>query len=402
MGFPAAGHAAMPTVAAMPSVSTVTPRVTYAQAAVAGGYSPMAMGHPVGSYTPMPGAGSYSPMPGAGTYAPGSYSYTPPPGMMAEMYAAMPTAVAAPSYTPPVVNMTSMQALPSNPYVTPTPSYVPPPYAGFSPMAMAPGMMAVPSYVPPQQSASYVPAPTQPMQSTANIPDPDSIDRQRAAYHKSIDAQLNQQIQAIQQQAQREKQMLTKGSELEKAQAYVSVDQYAQQYGRALDEQTLSEMMRFQEESAQHRAILEQQAASLALEYNQKKAQEDMAFRQYEVQRQYYTQYAKLQQMQTQLQQGVIPQGLINPAGAATPGAGGGAQPSTASMMSQRPQTRPPQTSSLQGAQSMTQQGSPQHSLQSMQSMNGRASPMTRGAQSMNYGPSAQSMNYRSHHHHHH
>merc|ERR1719221_2315283 len=214
----------------------------------------------------------------------------------------------------------------------------------------------------------------QPAHSTANIPDPDSIDKQRAAYHKSIDAQLNQQ------QAQREKQMAMKGSELEKAQAYVAVDQYAQQYGRALDEQTLSEMMRFQEESAQHRAILEQQAAGLALEYNQKKAQEDMAFRQYEVQRQYYAQYAKLQQMQTQLQQGVIPQGLlINPAGAATPGAGGGAQPSTASMMSQRPQTRPPQTSSLQGT--------PQRSLQSMQSMNGQASPMTRGAQSMNYGP---------------
>merc|ERR1719221_1694408 len=231
----------------------------------------------------------------------------------------------------------------------------------------------------------------QPAHSTANIPDPDSIDKQRAAYHKSIDAQLNQQ------QAQREKQMAMKGSELEKAQAYVAVDQYAQQYGRALDEQTLSEMMRFQEESAQHRAILEQQAAGLALEYNQKKAQEDMAFRQYEVQRQYYAQYAKLQQMQTQLQQGVIPQGLlINPAGAATPGAGGGAQPSTASMMSQRPQTRPPQTSSLQGAQSMTQQGTPQRSLQSMQSMNGQASPMTRGAQSMNYGPGAQSMNYRS------
>merc|ERR1712151_46176 len=78
-----------------------------------------------------------------------------------------------------------------------------------------------------------------------------------------------------------------------------------------MGDMTLAEVAYLQEESAQHRSILEQQASGLTLQYNQRKAQEDMMMRQYQIQKQYYDNSLRLQGMQTQVQQGVIPQGLF-------------------------------------------------------------------------------------------
>merc|ERR1712032_815818 len=77
------------------------------------------------------------------------------------------------------------------------------------------------------------------------------------------------------------------------------------------DEQTLAEVAYLQAESAQHRQVLEQQASALTLEYNQRKAQEDMMMRQYQIQKQYYENSQRLQGMQSEVQRGVIPQGLF-------------------------------------------------------------------------------------------
>merc|ERR1712032_1541545 len=110
---------------------------------------------------------------------------------------------------------------------------------------------------------------------------------------------------------QQQKQMLMMGAQQEKAQSYVTIDQYATYGNMYVDDQTLAEVAYLQAESAQHRQVLEQQASTLALEYNQRKAQEDMMMRQYQIQKQYYDNSTKLQGMQTEVQRGVIPQGLF-------------------------------------------------------------------------------------------
>merc|ERR1712032_1593456 len=110
---------------------------------------------------------------------------------------------------------------------------------------------------------------------------------------------------------QQQKQMLMMGAQQEKAQSYVTIDQYATYGNMYVDDQTLAEVAFLQIESAQHRQVLEQQASALALEYNQRKAQEEMMVRQYQTQQQHYQRYQNLQGLQTQVQQGVIPQGIF-------------------------------------------------------------------------------------------
>merc|ERR1712032_964293 len=111
--------------------------------------------------------------------------------------------------------------------------------------------------------------------------------------------------------AQQQKQMLMMRSQQEKAESHLTIDQYATYGNMYVDDQTLAEVAYLQAESAQHRQVLEQQASALALEYNQRKAQEDMMMRQYQIQRQYYDNSTKLQGMQSEVQRGVIPQGLF-------------------------------------------------------------------------------------------
>merc|ERR1712032_781597 len=132
-----------------------------------------------------------------------------------------------------------------------------------------------------------------------------------------------------------QKQMLKQRSQQEKAQSHVTIDQYATYGNSYVDEQTLAEVAYLQAESAQHRQVLEQQASALTLEYNQRMAQGDMMMRQYQIQKQYYENSQRLQGMQSEVQRGVIPQGLLGgsvaqPAGM-VPGqsmvAGGGQTP---------------------------------------------------------------------------
>merc|ERR1712032_1327746 len=87
---------------------------------------------------------------------------------------------------------------------------------------------------------------------------------------------------------------------------------------------------------------------SLGLEYNQRKTQEDLISRQYQMQKQYYDQSVRLQGMQGQLYRGEIPKGLSLDLGSArvpaTPGAGVlQAAPATPRAEASRPVTAPAQ-----------------------------------------------------------
>jgi len=183
----------------------------------------------------------------------------------------------------------------------------------------APAMAAMPSYgggsfvaAPPMPAYGAAMPPTGPPQRlTAGMPDPASIEHQKLQYSRAIDLELQKEAQQVQAQAQQQKQMLMMRSKQEKAQSYLTIDQYATYGNMYVDDQTLAEIAYLQEESAQHRQILEQQASALALEYNQKKAQEDMMMRQYQIQKQYYENSQRLHGMQSEVQRGVIPQGLF-------------------------------------------------------------------------------------------
>ena len=61
-----------------------------------------------------------------------------------------------------------------------------------------------------------------------------------------------------------------------------------------VDQQMNSQMMMLQESAMAQRSALEQQAAALTLEYQQKKAEEEMLKKQYEIQKQFFDAENKL------------------------------------------------------------------------------------------------------------
>merc|ERR1719382_1971688 len=174
----------------------------------------------------------------------------------------------------------------------------------------APAMTAMPA-MPSYGGGSFVAAPPMPAMErprslTAGLPDPASIDHQKHQYSRAIDLELQKEAQQVQARAQQQKQMLMMRSQQEKAESYVTIDQYATYGNMYVDDQTLSEVAFLQAESAQHRQVLEQQASALSLEYNQRKAQEDMMMKQYQIQRQYYDNSTRLQGMQSEVQRRLL------------------------------------------------------------------------------------------------
>merc|ERR1740123_1048337 len=152
------------------------------------------------------------------------------------------------------------------------------PAMGMGSFVGAPVMPAMTTY------GAAMPAMQKPQNLTAGMPDPASIEHQKHQYSRAIDAEQQKEAQQIMAMAQQQKQMLMRQAQQEKAQSYVTIDQYATYGNSYVDEQTLAEVAYLQAESAQHRQVLEQQASALALEYNQRKAQEDMMMRQYQIQ----------------------------------------------------------------------------------------------------------------------
>merc|ERR1719247_1272210 len=158
-----------------------------------------------------------------------------------------------------------------------------------------PLVMHSPQQAAPQQTGSYVSAPGQPPPKlTEGMPDPSSVESQKQAYSKSIEAQLRQETGQLAQRNQAQKQALAQMVQQQKAQYNLQMDQYLQQQAMAVDQQANAEMMMLQEAAMAQKMALEQQAAGLTLEFQQRKAQEEMMAREYQIQRQYYDAEQKL------------------------------------------------------------------------------------------------------------
>lgn len=154
------------------------------------------------------------------------------------------------------------------------------------PLSPAPAMM---------QSGSFVAAPGMPPPKlTDGMPDPSSVESQKNAYSKKIEASLRHETSMLAQRNQAQKQSLAQMVQSQKAQYNLQMDQYLQQQAMAVDQQANAEMMMLQEAATAQKMALEQQAAGLTLEYQQRKAQEEMMAREYQIQKQYFDAEQKL------------------------------------------------------------------------------------------------------------
>jgi len=178
------------------------------------------------------------------------------------------------------------------------------PIGSYSP---APATAPVPSPAPvvvPTPAHSGAELPPEPPQSlTVGFPDPDAVERQKAAYARGLNEQLQQGTEMLAQQLkQRSDQLLAMGDQ-QKRQYELQVNQHIKQQELALAQQHSEQLLMLQQAAQQQKAALEHQANTLILEYNQRKAHEDIRNQQYQFRRQQQEMQAKYDEEMRQIQE---------------------------------------------------------------------------------------------------
>merc|ERR1719503_331977 len=144
------------------------------------------------------------------------------------------------------------------------------------------------------QKMSQIEVGPPPKDLTEGIPNPATIQSQKDGYAKALEKQYQDGAAAIAAEVRVRKEMLQEQAKQQKAQYTLQVQSQLQAQNLLLDQQMNSQLMMLQEAAMSQKSALEQQAAALTLEYQQKKAEEDLLGKQYEIQKQYYDAETKL------------------------------------------------------------------------------------------------------------
>merc|ERR1719478_298379 len=147
------------------------------------------------------------------------------------------------------------------------------------------------------------PPPNPPARLTQGIPDPSAIESQKAAYSKGLDDQLRQGAAILNQQLKQQMDQLHELGDQQKKKYFVQVDHEIKSQELGLVQQFKEQLLMVQQAAAHQKRILGQQATALLLEYNQKKAQEDLLMEEYQHQKNAYDYQTRFSQEQSQLQQ---------------------------------------------------------------------------------------------------
>lgn len=148
---------------------------------------------------------------------------------------------------------------------------------------------------------------------TRGFPDPASIEEQKQAYAKSLDLQLEEGNRSLREQNEERKRELRRAAEQRKQALVLQVEQQVRAHEAVLDEQTNQALMSLKKAALEQRAALDQQAASLTLEYQQRKMQEEFIAAQAQMQKQYLESHARLQLEERSLQKTPRHDGALGP-----------------------------------------------------------------------------------------
>lgn len=130
---------------------------------------------------------------------------------------------------------------------------------------------------------------------TRGFPDPASIEEQKRAHSRNLDAHLEEGTKSLRAQSEERRKHLREAAEQRKQALIQQVEQELKLQEVALDEQISQALLALRKSVLDQRAALEQQAAALVLEYQQRKMHEEFAATQVEMQRQFAELQARLQ-----------------------------------------------------------------------------------------------------------
>lgn len=137
---------------------------------------------------------------------------------------------------------------------------------------------------PTSAALSTVPQPQPPRNLTQGMPDEKQIAAQKAAYAQALDLQLKQATETIQKEMEIEKEMLKFKAQKDIAMFELSVDEKLAEQLATVDEQTTFQQLELRKAATDRKLQLENQASALTMDYSMKKAQEEMAMKQYDFQ----------------------------------------------------------------------------------------------------------------------
>lgn len=116
----------------------------------------------------------------------------------------------------------------------------------------------------------------QPQALTTGLPNREQIESQRGAYMKGLDDQLKQGADVLNKQLKQQQEYLLRMGDQQKRQYGLQVDQGIKAKELELVQQHNHQLLMLQQAAQQQKVALEQQANALLIEYNQKKATEDL------------------------------------------------------------------------------------------------------------------------------
>jgi hypothetical protein len=137
---------------------------------------------------------------------------------------------------------------------------------------------------------------------TSGLPDPQSIAKQREQYLKALEEQERQAIAVLEQQRAQQVGLLRAQGEQQKEKFFLEVNQQVSQNDIVLTQQHSEQMMVLNQQYSQQRGILENQANTLIMEFQQKKAQEEMMMQHYQLQCDQFNQQQKYNDEMVRLQ----------------------------------------------------------------------------------------------------
>lgn len=174
---------------------------------------------------------------------------------------------------------------------------------GLSYVPSVPGISTPQMPLGPSVPAEVLAPPPAPQRLTTGIPDPSAIEQQKQAYSQGLDEQLRQGAAILNQQLKQQMDQLHQLGDEQKKKYFVQVDHEIKSQELGLVQQFKEQLLMVQTAAAQQKRILGQQATALLLEYNQKKAQEDLLMEEYKLSKLAYDNQQRFNEEQSSLQQ---------------------------------------------------------------------------------------------------
>lgn len=122
-----------------------------------------------------------------------------------------------------------------------------------------------------------------PVPLTSGMPDPVTIAKQREAYAKMLDEQLKQGVTVLEAQLKHQSDYLRAQANQQKNMFRMQLEMEIAQQEMALAQQHAEQTMALNQQAAQQKQQLESQALMLSIEYQKKRAEEDVQRKQYEM-----------------------------------------------------------------------------------------------------------------------